>query len=96
MERKISSVEVDINKVNCDTICTKCSCPAGKSSYSNHVITLLFEITDYSLHQLISVPEEKACTSMAQRWSVPSANLSAKPIMNTAIRKNPGSKKGIL
>ena len=58
-------------------------------------LTLLFEIADYSLHQLISIPEEKACTSMARRWCVPSENSSAKqPIMDTAIRKNPNSKKG--
>ena len=30
-------------------------------------MALLFEIADYSLHQLTSVPEEKACTSMARR-----------------------------
>ena len=59
-------------------------------------MALLFEIADYSLHQLISINEEKACTSMAQRWGVPSPNSTAKqPIMNTTIRKNPNSKKGI-
>ena len=47
---------------------------------------LLFETANYSLHQLISVPEEKACTSMAPRWDVPSAILSAKqPIMDTTV-----------
>ena len=59
-------------------------------------MALLFEIADYSLYQLISTPEEKACTSMTRRWGVPSANSSAKqPIMDIAIRKNPNSKKGI-
>ena len=33
---------------------------------------------------------------MARRWGLPSANSSAKqPVMDTAIRKNPNSKKGI-
>ena len=96
MKREIRSMEVGINKVNCDIIFAKCSCPAGESGYCNHIMTLLFGIANYSLHQLISIPEEKACTSMARRWCVPSANSSAKqPIMDTAIRKNPNSKKGI-
>ena len=88
MKREIRSVEVGISKVNCDIIFAKCSCPDGESGYCNHVMTLLFEIVDYSLHQLISLPEKKACTSMARRWSVPSAISSAKqPIMDTAKGK---------
>ena len=59
-------------------------------------MALLFEIADYSLHQLISTPEKKTCTCMVRGWGVPSGNSSAKqPIMDTAIRKNPNSKKGI-
>ena len=41
-------------------------------------MALLFEIADYSLHQLTSISEEKACTSMARRWGAPSENSSAK------------------
>ena len=96
MKREIRSMEVDINKVNFDIIFAKCSCPAGESGYCNHIMAFLFEIADYSLHQLISVPEEKACTSMARRWCLPSGKSFAKqPIMDTSIRKNPNSKKGI-
>ena len=52
-------------------------------------MALLFEIADDSLHQLIPIPEEKACTSMARRWGTPSANSSTKqPIMDTTIRKS--------
>ena len=32
--------------------------PAGNSTYCNHVVGLLFEIADYSLHQLSRVPDE--------------------------------------
>ena len=70
--------------------------PCWRVSYCNHIKALLFETADYSLHQLIPVPEEKACTSMGRRLGVPSANSSAKQaIMDTAIRKNHNSKKGI-
>ena len=58
-------MEVGINKVSCDIIFAKYICPADESGYCNHMMALLFEIADYSLHQLISIPEEKACTGMA-------------------------------
>ena len=61
-------MEVGINKVSADIIFAKCSyCPAGELGYCNHVVALLFEITDYNLYQLIFIPEEKACTSMPRR-----------------------------
>ena len=59
MKREIRSKEVGINKVNCDIIFAKCSSPAGESGYCNHIISLLFEIADYSLHQLVSIPMKK-------------------------------------
>ena len=68
-------MEVGINKANCDMIFAKCSCPAG---YCKHIMALFQEIADYSLHQLISVPEEIACTSRARRWDVLSANSTSK------------------
>ena len=43
---------LDINPVKAG-----CSCPAGKSGYCNHVMALLFELTDYSLNQLKAIPE---------------------------------------
>ena len=53
-------MEAVINKTNRDIIFAKYSCPAGESGYCNHIMALLFEIVDYSLHQLISIPEEKS------------------------------------
>ena len=59
MKREIRSMEVGINKVNSDIIFVKCSCLTGESRCLNHVMALLFEIADYSLRQLISIPEKK-------------------------------------
>ena len=96
IKRQIRSMEVDINKVNFGITFTKCSCLADESGYCNHITALLFEIADYSLYQLISITEEKACTSMARKWGVPSATSSAKqPIKDTTILKYRNSKKGI-
>ena len=70
---------------------------AGESGYCNHIMTLLFEIADYSLHQLISIPEEKVCNSIVQSLGVKSTNSTAKQsIMDETVRKNPNLKKGII
>ena len=74
IKREIISIEVGRNKVNCDTIFAKCRCPAGESGYCNHIMALLFQIAGYSLHQLISLSEEKECTSLTPRLGVPSSN----------------------
>ena len=74
IKREIISIEVGRNKVNCDTIFAKCRCPAGESGYCNHIMALLFQIAGYSLHQLISLSEEKECTSLTSRLGVPSSN----------------------
>ena len=66
MKRDIRSMEVGITKINCDIIFAKCSCPAGDSGCFNHILALLFDIADNNLHQLISIPEEKTCISMAR------------------------------
>ena len=47
------------------------TCPAGKSGYCNHIMVLMFEIANYSLHQLKTVPEETSFTSKKRQWGVP-------------------------
>ena len=59
VKKEISSMEVGINKANFDIIFAKCSCPVGQSAYCNNIMVLLFELAEYSLHQLISIPEDK-------------------------------------
>ena len=50
----------------------KCDCPAGNLGYCNHIMALLFELADYSLSELKTVPVEIACTSKSRQWDVPS------------------------
>ena len=64
-KKEIRSMEFSINKVNCAIIFAKCSCPTGESGSCNHIIDFVIEIAHYSLHYLISVPQEKTCTTIA-------------------------------
>jgi len=76
MKKEIRSMSVSLNKENSNVVSVSCTCPAGKSGYCNHVMALLFEIAEYSLKQLQSVPEEFACTSQSRRWGVPPSTTS--------------------
>ena len=60
-ERRL--VEVHLCRKSSKVTSSHCSCPAGNSGYCNHIMTMLYEIADYSLHSLKSVPLELACTS---------------------------------
>ena len=94
MKKEKRSVSVTLDKKNGEVKCAKCSCPAGKSGYCNHVMALLFDIADYSLNRLKCIPEEISCTSRLRQWGI-SGEVSIKaPVMSTTIQKN-SNKKGI-
>ena len=69
------------------------SCKAGKSGYCNHVMALLIEVAEYSLHQFKEIPEERACTEKARRWGIPGEkNFPKEAILSTSIQKHLSSR----
>ena len=59
------------------------------------IVGLLFEIADYSLHQLSKVLGEISCTSCPRQWGVPGEKYTPKsPIMQTVVKKLP-TKRGV-
>ena len=95
MKPEMRQVKVTLNQDTGEVIHAVCSCPAGKSSYCNHVMALLFELADFSLHGYKEVPEDIACTSGSRRWGIPSdSNKYPEPVMNVAVQKR-GKSKGI-
>ena len=95
MKKEFRNIEISSSRSNGLVISGKYTCPAGSSSYFNHVMALLLEIADYSLNELKVVPQEVSCTSKSCQWGIPSINQKSKePVMNTNIQ-NVGSKKVI-
>ena len=96
MKKDVRSMNVTLDRDTGKVIKAYCTCPAGNSGYCNHVMALLFELADYSLHQIKVVPEEVACTSKQRQWGVPGDKFKyPQPVMNTAVQKQ-GTSKGIL
>ena len=88
MKKDHRKMKISLNKHTGEVNKGDCDCPAGKSGYCNHVMALLFELANYSLQQLKSVPEEVACTSRSRQWGIPpEAAKNPEPVMNTAIKK---------
>ena len=63
MKKEKRRATVKLNRRNGKVESGSCTCAAGNSAYCNQILRLLFEIADYSLHQLSRVPEELSCTS---------------------------------
>ena len=95
MKKEKRRVAVKLNRRNGKVESGFCTCPARNSAYCNHVTGLLFEIVDYSLHQLSRVPEEISCTLRLRQWGVPGEKYTPKsPIIQTVLKKLP-TKRGI-
>ena len=71
MKKELRHVRIQLYKRTGEVYKAKCSCPAGKSGYCNHVMALLYKIAEYSLNQLTEIPQENACTSVLRKWGVP-------------------------
>ena len=89
MKREIRSMKVKLCKKIGIVEHARCNCPAGESGFCNHVMTILFQLADFSLHQVKDIPEEIACTSTSRQWGVPSdACKFPKPVMEISVQKN--------
>ena len=87
-------VEVHLCRKSSKVISSHCSCPAGNSGYCNHIMAMLYEIADYSLHSFKSVPLELACTSNIRQWGVPGEKYCRKtPLIETIIQKRGKSRR---
>ena len=63
MKKENRFVEVHLCRKSPKVMSSHCSCPVGNSDYCNHIMAMLYEIADYSLRLLTSVPLELAWTS---------------------------------
>lgn len=94
MKKEKRNIVVHLHRRTGKVVKGDCSCPAGKSSYCNHIMALLLELADYSSNQLKTVPEEVACTSRGRQWGVPGETSVKAAVMDTTVQKST-SKRGI-
>ena len=84
--RHTLSVQVGIEDKR---ISAKCSCVAGASGYCHHVVGLLFYMSHCKHLGLKSLPDELACTSLPQMWSVPRQKKIANKATQDIMVKKP-------
>ena len=58
--REIHELEVSLHVTSGNVLKAQCTCRAGNSGYWNHVMSLLLEVTRYTLEDLDRVSEESA------------------------------------
>ena len=71
MKKEKRFVEMHLCRKYSKVISSHCSCPAGSSGYCNHIMAMLYEVADYYLHSLKSVPLELASTTKIRHLGVP-------------------------
>lgn len=91
--KNMRRVHLQLSRKSGDVLGATCSCPAGLSGNCNHIMAFLLEIASYSLKQLLTVPDEAACTSIGRQWGIPSEKKKHRePVMQTSVLKKVGSK----
>ena len=88
MKKEKRFVEVHLCRKSSKVKYSHCSCPAGNSGYCNHIMAMLYEITDYSLHSLKFDPLKLVSTSKIRQWGVSAEKYCRKaPVLETIIQK---------
>ena len=77
-----------------------CKCRSSGGGVCKHVAAALFQLVDYKLDGLRSVPEDKACTDLLQQWNIRGEgknadavefeNLRLKKLTKNVTPRNPG------
>lgn len=80
----ILSVQIGIEDKR---ISAKCTCVAGASGYCHHVVGLLFYMSHCKHLGLKALPDELACTSLPQMWSVPRQRKIANKVVQDIMVK---------
>ena len=67
----------------------KCDCKAGAGGCCKHVAAALYQLVDFKELHAKTVPDNKNCTDVLQRWHVPgeAANLEAILFSNLTFEK---------
>ena len=95
MKKELRHVRIQLYKRTGEVYKAKCSRPAGKSGYCNHVMALLYKTAEYSLNQFTEIPQENACTSVLRKWGVPgNKEVVKESVMRTTLISS-DQKKGI-
>lgn len=58
----------------------KCCCKTEAGGWCSHVIAAMYQLVDYKISYLKSVPDDKTCTDVLQQWHAPGQSSNAEPI----------------
>ena len=94
-KKEIHQFKLNLDLTTGDVKDAACTYKAGKGQYCNHIMALLIELADYSLHQLQEIPHELSCTSRSRKWGIPGdkdfLNLK-ESVLSTTVQKHLSSK----
>ena len=64
-----------------EVLYAKCTCKAGAGGCCKHVAAVLYQLVDFKELDLKSIPDDKTCTDLLQKWHVPGEKQNTEPIL---------------
>ena len=80
MKNERYTVYVYLCQTSGDILYGNCSCKAGVGGCCQHVAAVLYQLVEYRQLNLNTVPDDKTCTDILQRWHVPGEGKNDTPI----------------
>ena len=80
MKKDKYTVYVHLCQKTGDVLYAKCNCKAGAGGCCKHVAAVLYQLVEYRELNLKTVPDDKTCTDVLQKWHVPGEATSTNPI----------------
>jgi len=77
MKKDVYNVYIHLDQSTAEIYYAKCTCKAGAGGCCKHVAAALYQLVDYKQMEVKSVPSDKTCTDVLQKWHVPSNKSSS-------------------
>ena len=81
MKKEKYNVYIHLHQTSGEILYAKCSCKAGAGGCCKHVSAALYQLVEYRELNLKSVPEDKTCTDLLQKWHVPGEAANTEAIL---------------
>ena len=71
MKKIIYKIDIHLCQKSGEILYGWCYCKAGDGGCCKHVSAALYQLVDYKLSGLKSIPDDKTCTDVLQQWNIP-------------------------
>ena len=89
MRRIIYHVHIHLSQLSGSVLYGNCNCRSGLVGCCKHVAAALYQLIDFKMCGVKSIPDDKTCTDILQQWNIPGEQkqTNALPFENLNFEK---------